>query len=177
MFCCFPFWDHRIGRSSGVIAHKMRCIADTTLVRVPKFRFGSKYSGVLRSPQELKIIGGPTVVRSTPYCEKKIQINTAVSETNTAEKSGSGIRPLRRSGHGLSPVSSGERSGGKRKNRFITAVNDSEHLMKEKKESKIDRFLARRVRLLQNCVAENSPSGQSVEGFVLKFYYSADRVI
>ena len=27
---------------------------------------------------------------------KKIQINTDVSETNTAEKSGSGIRPLRR---------------------------------------------------------------------------------
>ena len=52
-----------VGRSSGVTAHKMRCIADTTLVRVPKFRFGSKYSGVLRSPQELKIIGDPIVVR------------------------------------------------------------------------------------------------------------------
>ena len=46
--------------------------ADTTLVRVTKPRFGSKYSGVLRSPQELKIIGGPTVVRSTPYfCPSK----------------------------------------------------------------------------------------------------------
>ena len=42
-----------------------RCLpfADTTLVRVTKPRFGSKYSGVLRSPQELKIIGGPIVVR------------------------------------------------------------------------------------------------------------------
>ena len=51
--------------------------ADTTLVRVTKPRFGSKYSGVLRSPQELKIIGGPTVVRSTPYfCPSKKNVGT-----------------------------------------------------------------------------------------------------
>ena len=33
--------------------------ADTTLVRVTKPRFGSKYSGVLRSPQKLKMFWGP----------------------------------------------------------------------------------------------------------------------
>lgn len=34
-------------------------LADTTLVRVPKHRFGSKYAGVLRSPQKLKMFWGP----------------------------------------------------------------------------------------------------------------------
>lgn len=36
-----------------------RPFADTTLIHVPKPRSGSKYSGVLRSPQELEIIEGP----------------------------------------------------------------------------------------------------------------------
>ena len=34
-------------------------IADTTLVHVSKPRFGSKYSGVLRSPHKLKFAGSP----------------------------------------------------------------------------------------------------------------------
>ena len=38
-----------------------RCLpfADTILVRVTKPRFGSKYSGVLRSPHKLKFAGSP----------------------------------------------------------------------------------------------------------------------
>ena len=35
--------------------------AGSLLVRVPKLRFSSKYSKDLRSPQELKIVGGPEI--------------------------------------------------------------------------------------------------------------------
>lgn len=57
--------DKKDGYTIGILSlyprhqEKEHYLAGIPLVHVPKPRFSSKYSGLLRSPQELKIIGGP----------------------------------------------------------------------------------------------------------------------
>lgn len=59
--------DKKDGYVIGILSlyphrpEKEHSLAGIPLVRVPKPRFSSKYSGQLRSPQELKIIGAPGV--------------------------------------------------------------------------------------------------------------------
>ena len=56
--------------------------ADTTLVRVPKPRIGSKYSGVLRSPQKLKMFWGPHSRERSEHRIKGGKATTQVRECN-----------------------------------------------------------------------------------------------
>ena len=62
---CIALWESRLPPLSETprIYTPRALFADTTLVHVTKPRFGSKYSGVLRSPQELKIIGDPAQMK------------------------------------------------------------------------------------------------------------------
>ncbi len=49
-------------------------LADTILVCVPKLRFSSKYSDVLRSPQGLKSSGTPISKMANPTGQKVIYV-------------------------------------------------------------------------------------------------------
>ena len=62
---CIALWESRLPPLSETprIYTPRALFADTTLVHVTKPHFGSKYSGVLRSPQELKIIGDPAQMK------------------------------------------------------------------------------------------------------------------
>ncbi len=63
---------------------KWLSVADTTLVRVSKPRFGSKYSGVLRSPHKLKFAGSPLgAKRETKKTKKQKTLHVVCSRAAT----------------------------------------------------------------------------------------------
>ena len=82
--------DKKDGYEIGILSlyphrpEKEHSLAGIPLVRVPKPRFSSKYSGQLRSPQELKIIGGPRgMLRNQDFLSRGLPHQQAANEEST----------------------------------------------------------------------------------------------
>ena len=96
--------DKKDGYEIGILSlyphrpEKEHSLAGIPLVRVPKPRFSSKYSGQLRSPQELKIIGGPRgMLCNQDFLSRGLPHQQAANEESTLLKGGKAkkIRPER----------------------------------------------------------------------------------